>query len=130
MPAAHSFSSTSSTVTVSRPPCGIASRALTHRFSITCSICAGSAITITSDARDDLQIDFRSDQPAEHRLHAGRRFAQHEQLRLRVAWRRLNASSWRVRLAPRCTDSLISAVSAWIGSPSLRVHQDADPRSP
>ena len=44
--AAASSSSTSSTRTVTRPPSGIASRALTTRFSTTCSTWPESAMTI------------------------------------------------------------------------------------
>ena len=45
------------------PPCGMASRALTARFMITCSIWLGSARTAPSSAtRDHHQIDVLADQ--------------------------------------------------------------------
>ena len=57
---------------VSRPPCGIASRALTARLRITCSSCARSASTAgEAGCEPHADVDVVADEPAEHRLHPG-----------------------------------------------------------
>ena len=56
---------------VSVPPSGIASRALTARFSSTCSICPGSAFTLPQIvAGQDHELDVFTQQPLEHPLQA------------------------------------------------------------
>ena len=55
---------------VSVPPAGMASRALTPRLAITCSSCPGSAITSPSDgSRCELELDLLAHHAAEHAAH-------------------------------------------------------------
>ena len=87
---------------VTEPPCGIASRAFTARFTITCSICVGSART---DAR--LRVEHR--RPARRPRRSGgaascpcrETTAFRSSTRGCSTWRRLNASSWPVSAAAR-----------------------------
>ena len=85
----------------SRPPSGMASRALTTRFTITCSICPGSALTV-AQVRRRAPSSARSVspmQPAEHRLHARRRPAFRSTTCGCSTCLRLKASSCRVSAA-------------------------------
>ena len=72
---------------------------------------------------DDLELDLRADQPAQHRVHAADDVAEREQPRAASAWRRLKASSCRVRPAPRSTDCLISVASSRAASSGAELHQ-------
>ena len=54
-------------VIVTRPPCGIASRAFTTRFTSTCSSWPGSASTYQSPGSQlDVEHDVGAEQPAQH----------------------------------------------------------------
>ena len=77
----------------------------------------------------DLELDLRTDQPPQQRVHARRRRRRARTAAGCVAWRRLKASSCRVSPAPRCTDSLISVASSRAGSsgPSCIRSRSADP---
>ena len=78
-----SSSSTGAVSRVSRPPCGMASRALTVRFISTCSICPGSAETRPVSASEpELELDVLSDEPAEHRRQVADQRVDVEHLRL------------------------------------------------
>ena len=65
------------------PPDGIASRALTIRFSSTCSTCAGSASTCDTDCGEiEAQLHVGADQAARHARHAADDLVEVERDRL------------------------------------------------
>ena len=82
--ATHSASRSAFAVsTVRLPPWGIASRALSARFRMICSICPGSAETRSSGvASQRHELDVLADQPAQQRVHARHDSVQIENLRL------------------------------------------------
>ena len=69
---------------VSLPPAGIASRALTTRFTITCSICPGSALHASEVGSEPQRrwLDVLADQALQHLLGLGHDGVEVEHLRL------------------------------------------------
>src|SRR5574341_215077 len=115
-----SSSSTFAVSSRSRPPCGIASRALTARLTTICSIWAGSAVTrprsgssaVTSSMCSPISRWSIWTTPATTWLRSST-----------LGWSiclRLKASSWRVRAAARSAVFLISSTSRRSGSSAGR----------
>ncbi len=95
----------------SRPPVGIASRALTARLTITCSIWPGSARTVPRSGSGRKSMATSSPRSRSSRGVTSATTAFRSRGRGWSTWRRPNASSWRVRPEARSAARLISSRS-------------------
>jgi hypothetical protein len=104
-------------VTVMRPPSGIASRAFTTRLITTCSSCPGSASTYQSPG--SAWVSTTTPAPARRRTMPSSSVSTllSESTLGCSTWRRLKASSWRVRPAARWPAWRICSTSPRMGSP-------------
>ena len=100
------------TAIASVPPSGIASRALTARFTSTCSSCARSTRTGTSSGRTVSRSAMRSlSVRSQQALEIAHQHADVDDSGLTTS-RRLNISSWRVSAAARSAARPISSTSS------------------
>src|SRR5881409_2592462 len=103
---------------LSRPPPGMASRALTARFRSTCSSCPGSALTVP--AAGSREVASSTSSPSSRRSIRSM-FATTALTSSTLGpstWRRLNASSCRVSSAARSPAFRISSASSRRASPA------------